>query len=462
MAIPRSFLGGINLSGVLQLGSASGASGEILTSAGTGATPTWSNSISVSGDIVTSGYFRSNNSSGDEGGEIFLSKSVTNTSITNGVTIDVYQNKLRFFEQGGSARGFYLDITAGGTGASTNLATGGSGGSGTVTSVAMTVPTGLSISGSPITSSGTLALTLSSGYSIPTTSSQSNWDTAYSERAQWDGGSTNLNASTGRASLGATTVGSNIFTLTNPSTISWIRMNADNTVTARSAANTRTDLGGTTVGQNLFTLTNPSAVTFPRINADNTVTALSASAFKTAIGGDVTFHSPVSNYTIATTTSGSATISGSAFSKIPTLSNSTTYLVEGTLFLQSTIGSGTGSNLILSWTNGGTGATANIQMMINAGLASLTTSTTTTTSLQNTNYSNNTLISSPAGTQVTKVKFNGVIRTGSSGAAFYPSWSITNSGTPGVPTSITTLVGSYMQITPLTASGSDVTIGSWA
>ena len=52
-------------------------------------------------------------------------------------------------------------------------------GTGSVTSVAMTVPTGLSISGSPITTSGTLAVSLQSGYSIPTTSSQSNWNTAY-------------------------------------------------------------------------------------------------------------------------------------------------------------------------------------------------------------------------------------------------------------------------------------------
>ena len=51
---------------------------------------------------------------------------------------------------------------------------------GTVTSVDMTVPTGLSISGNPITSSGTLALTFTAGYSIPTTASQSNWDTAFS------------------------------------------------------------------------------------------------------------------------------------------------------------------------------------------------------------------------------------------------------------------------------------------
>jgi hypothetical protein len=34
----------------------------------------------------------------------------------------------------------------------------------------------------------------------------------------------------------------------------------------------------------MFTLTNPSAVTFPRFNADNTVSALDASTFRTAIG----------------------------------------------------------------------------------------------------------------------------------------------------------------------------------
>ena len=43
------------------------------------------------------------------------------------------------------------------------------GATGTVTSVAMSVPTGLTIAGSPITTSGTLALGLASGYTIPTT-----------------------------------------------------------------------------------------------------------------------------------------------------------------------------------------------------------------------------------------------------------------------------------------------------
>lgn len=122
-------------------------------------------------------------------------------------------------------------------------ASNGSAGSGTVTSVSATVPTGLSITGSPITTSGTLAITYATGYAIPTTASQTNWDTAYTDRNKWDGGATGLTASTGRTSL-----------------------------------------GGTTVGQNFFTLTNPTAITFPRINADNTVSALDAATFRTAIG----------------------------------------------------------------------------------------------------------------------------------------------------------------------------------
>jgi hypothetical protein len=61
-------------------------------------------------------------SSGDEGGEMLLAKPQTNSTIAGpGVTIDVYQNRLRFFEQGGTARGAYIDITAMASGASTAL-----------------------------------------------------------------------------------------------------------------------------------------------------------------------------------------------------------------------------------------------------------------------------------------------------------------------------------------------------
>lgn len=49
-------------------------------------------------------------------------------------------------------------------------------GTGTVTSVGVSVPTGLSVSGSPITTSGTIAISMETGYSIPTISKQTDWD----------------------------------------------------------------------------------------------------------------------------------------------------------------------------------------------------------------------------------------------------------------------------------------------
>jgi hypothetical protein len=51
-----------------------------------------------------------------------------------------------------------------------------------------------------------------------------------------------------------------------------------------TASGARTSLGATTVGGNFFTLTNPSAITFIRVNADNTVSTLNAADFRTAIG----------------------------------------------------------------------------------------------------------------------------------------------------------------------------------
>lgn len=88
-----------------------------------------------------------------------------------------------------------------------------------------------------------IPLSTGSAWGTSITNNSVNWDTAYAARMRWSGTPIGLTAATGRTSL-----------------------------------------GGTTVGQAFFTLTNPSAITFPRINADNTVSALSATDLQTAIG----------------------------------------------------------------------------------------------------------------------------------------------------------------------------------
>jgi len=148
---------------------------------------------------------------------------------------------------------------------------------GTVTSVGGTgTVNGITLTGT-VTSSGNLTLggTLS-GVSL---SSQVTGTLPIA-----NGGTGATTAANARTNLGATVRGANTFLLTDIGAISFLRYNADNTVSQRAADGMRSDLGGTTIGQSMFTLTNPSAVTFPRFNADNTVSSLSATDFRTAIG----------------------------------------------------------------------------------------------------------------------------------------------------------------------------------
>lgn len=55
-------------------------------------------------------------------------------------------------------------------------------GAGSVTSISIVVPTGLSVTPATITESGTFTISYASGYSIPTNTKQSEWDSAYTLR----------------------------------------------------------------------------------------------------------------------------------------------------------------------------------------------------------------------------------------------------------------------------------------
>lgn len=65
---------------------------------------------------------------------------------------------------------------------------------GTVTSVGMTVPTGLAVANSPITTSGSLDITFQAGYSIPTNANQTNWTNAFNFTSNFATNNPNLTA----------------------------------------------------------------------------------------------------------------------------------------------------------------------------------------------------------------------------------------------------------------------------
>jgi hypothetical protein len=149
-----------------------------------------------------------------------------------------------------------------------------------VTSVAMTTPTGLSVSGSPITSSGTLALSLTSGYAIPLSTSQTNWDAAYTNRIT--SATSPLSISSNALSLGTVPVANGGTGATTLTSGALLKGNGTSAITAATAG---TDYSaGTSLLQTgiLKSTTSTGALTiaaasdFPTLNQSTTGNASTA------------------------------------------------------------------------------------------------------------------------------------------------------------------------------------------
>ncbi|MEO7099099.1 MAG: hypothetical protein ABI162_07035 [Luteolibacter sp.] len=127
----------------------------------------------------------------------------------------------------GGAGQFVIGVSATGT-----LIYGTPSGSGTVTSVGLTAPAFLTVSGSPVTTTGSLTLALASQAA----------NTFFGNGTGVAAAPTFMNAATARTALGGTTLGKNIFTAGSLAAESYIRLNADDTISVRTPAQVKTDL----------------------------------------------------------------------------------------------------------------------------------------------------------------------------------------------------------------------------
>jgi len=147
----------------------------------------------------------------------------------------------------------------------------GGGGSGTVTSVGLTAPSIFTVSGSPVTTSGTLALTYS-GNALPLA----------------NGGTGATDPANARITLGGTTSGISLFTLTNSVSDKFIKVNANNTITLLNATDTRTAIGAGTGSVTSVAMTVPSFLSIagsPITSSGTLAVTLSGSPLPVLNGG---------------------------------------------------------------------------------------------------------------------------------------------------------------------------------
>jgi hypothetical protein len=282
---------------------------------------TGNQTITLSGDVTGSGTTT-------------ITTTIANDAVSNAKLANMAVNTIKGRITTGT--GDPEDLTAAQVRTILNVADGATANVGTVTSVSGTgTVSGLTLTGT-VTSSGNLTL----GGTLAVTADAFGSQTANRFLAAPNG--TNGNP-TFRAIVAADIPTLNQNTTGTAGNVTGIVAVANGGTGASTASGARTNLGATTVGSNLFTLTNPGAISFIRLNADNTASSLSAADFRTAIGAQASgSYLTAEADTLATVTGRGATTSTAVSITNSTASSSTS---TGALIVSGGVGVGGALNV---------------------------------------------------------------------------------------------------------------------
>ncbi len=158
---------------------------------------------------------------------------------------------------------------------------------GAISSITFTAPTGFSVSGSPLTSSGTIGLSFAAGYSLPTSVKQSNWDDAYTFVAAFPSqtGNSGKYLTTDGSALSWATVSSYSLPIATASVLGGVKIGSGVSIDAGGVISVSTNYQAPLNGTGFV---KASGTTISYDNSTYLTTASAASTYLALSGGTLT------------------------------------------------------------------------------------------------------------------------------------------------------------------------------